>query len=288
MKLALGTVQFGLNYGIANDQGKVQYNQATSILQLASKKGISTLDTAIAYGNSEEVLGSIGVDRWDVISKLPAIPSGCVHVADWVYEQVSHSLKKLNIPCLEGLLLHKPQDLLGDHGDTLYRELQKLKVQGKVKKIGISIYTPSELEAIFHQYDLDIVQSPLNIVDRRLIHTGWLQRLREASVEVHTRSAFLQGLLLMSNTNRPERFNKWKFLWQRWDAYLADNKLTPLHACLQYVSSFNDIEKIIVGVNNVHQLEQITSAYEKPILSFPEYLHYDDADLINPMYWDSL
>ena len=111
-RLALGTVQFGLNYGIANQQGQVSHDEAKAILDHASAHGIDTLDAAIAYGNSEQRLGEIGVQHWQVVSKLPAIPEGCSDISQWVADSVKESLQRLKIKRLYGLLLHRPQQLL--------------------------------------------------------------------------------------------------------------------------------------------------------------------------------
>ena len=118
-RLALGTVQFGRSYGIANQAGQVSPDQVAKILGRASTAGIDTLDTAIGYGDSEAVLGQIGVGRWQVISKLPEIPAECQDVTSWVQTAVMSSLERLGISRLRGLLLHRPEQLLGSQGDEL-------------------------------------------------------------------------------------------------------------------------------------------------------------------------
>ena len=112
MKLALGTVQFGLNYGIANLAGQVGLTEAQAILSHARKCGLDTLDTAVNYGDSEQRLGEIGVTDWQVISKLPALPEQCDDVATSVRNQVQASLERLRNTKLQGLLLHRPEQLL--------------------------------------------------------------------------------------------------------------------------------------------------------------------------------
>ena len=112
MKLVLGTVQFGLPYGIANQVGQVSLAEGTSILQLATACGIDTLDTAIAYGESEQRLGQIGVKGWQIVSKLPPIPDGTAQPIRWVETEVASSLQNLNVSSLYGLLLHRPLQLL--------------------------------------------------------------------------------------------------------------------------------------------------------------------------------
>jgi aryl-alcohol dehydrogenase-like predicted oxidoreductase len=214
VKLALGTVQFGLDYGIANQQGQVPVDEAGAILDLAFAHGVDTLDTAVAYGNCEQRLGEIGVGGWRVISKLPAIPDGCKDIYRWVADEVTASLRRLHITCLSGLLLHRPRQLLEDGGDRLYKVLQQLKDEGRVQKIGVSIYEPAELDELFDRYQLDLVQAPFNILDGRLIDSGWLARLPEQGVELHVRSIFLQGLLLMHAGERPKKFHRWQTIWE--------------------------------------------------------------------------
>lgn len=287
-RLTLGTVQFGLKYGVANRHGQVSFDEANSIIQLAIKNGIDTLDTAISYGNSEEVLGNIGVSDWNVISKLPAIPDDNDNLNLWLKNIITTSLKRLNVDSLYGLLLHRPQQLLGNNGDNLYHELQNLQSEGKVRKIGISIYDPVELNEISKRYKIDIVQAPLNVVDQRIIESGWLSRLSERGTELHVRSIFLQGLLLMSASERPQKFNKWTSLWSNWDEWLKASNLTPLQACLRYVFSINKISKIIVGVDSKQQLNDIINAATGHLPDIPKNIQCSDIDLINPAHWDNL
>lgn len=287
-RLALGTAQFGLPYGVANESGQISRDDAMSLLEYAWAAGLDTLDTAIAYGQSEECLGGLGVDKWRVISKLPAIPDGCQNISDWVQQSLMNSLKRLKIDKLHGLLLHYPQELLGPKGMVLFTALTELKNQGLVGQIGISIYDPCELDALWTRFHFDIVQAPFNIIDRRLDTSGWLARLHNSGTEVHTRSVFLQGLLLMDAAKRPEVFNRWQPLWERWHRWLHEQALTPLQACLGFVSVQPGISRVIVGVDSLEQLQQILDNLEaKPVMPPPD-LMSQDIDLINPSRWSTL
>ena len=185
MKLALGTVQFGLKYGIANNRGLVPQDEVQMIIEYARKKGIYTLDTAIAYGNCEQRLGEAGVDDWEIVTKLPIIPEDCKELDQWVIYTVEKSLKSLKINKLYGLLLHRPQDLFEKNGKQLYQALEHVKQIGLVQKVGVSIYNPSELDVLFECYNIDLVQVPFNIFDSRLIESGWLRKLSEKGTEFH-------------------------------------------------------------------------------------------------------
>lgn len=271
MKLALGTVQFGLDYGVANTSGRIALEEAKSILQLASESGMDTLDTAIAYGDSETVLGQLGVQPWNVVSKLPGVPEDCRDVALWVRQQVKGSLSRLGVSRLYGLLLHRPGQLLEKTGAALYEALQSLKADGVVCKTGISVYGPAELDALFDKYHFDLIQAPFNILDRGLVESGWAARLKSAGVEVHTRSAFLQGLLLMSSEQRPSKFDRWQSVWQELASWLQGAGLTPLQACLQYAASQPNIDRVVVGVDKSAQLEEIIRAADGKLASLPSF-----------------
>ena len=284
-RLVLGTVQFGLPYGIANQAGQVSLAEATKIVDHAWKRGLDTLDTAITYGESEQRLGEIGIAQWQVISKLPAVPESCTDVAEWVCESVLGSLQRLKVPRLRGLLVHHPHQLLGPQGSALYRALIAIKDEGRVEKIGISIYGPDELDTLWPHYQFDLVQAPFNIVDRRLAASGWLARLRQAGAEVHVRSVFLQGLLLMEAAKRPATFNRWEPLWQHWHRWLERQALTPLQACLGFALAQPGIDRVVVGVESLAQLQETLVSMETPAVEPPMTLVSEAPDLVNPSRW---
>ncbi len=287
-KLALGTVQFGLDYGVANFRGQVELKEAFNILRQAEKSGINTLDTAIDYGQSENILGMLGVENWRTVSKVPAIPCDCVNVSDWLTDQVNQSLARLKVECLYGLLLHRPEQLLGKAGHNIYKALKQVQKRGLVQKVGVSVYAPVELERLTDTYEFDLVQAPLSILDRRLVETGWITRLKESGIELHTRSSFLQGLLLMPNSIRPQKFKPWAHIWNEWDCWLERTGLNPLQACLRYVCSLPSVDRVIVGVDSLEQLNQIINAADGGLDCLPEFESLKDARLINPSTWNQL
>ena len=175
-KLALGTAQFGMNYGIANKFGKVSLLEVKKIIQLAKKNKIDLVDTAISYNESEKILGKVGVDNFKIISKLPNIKKGNFFVDRWLESQLENSLKYLGVNKLYGLLLHQPKDLLGNLGKKLINKLNKFRNNGLVNKIGISIYDPSEFYEVKNLIKIDIIQAPLNVIDRRLVTSGCLSQ----------------------------------------------------------------------------------------------------------------
>ena len=287
-RLALGTVQFGLPYGIANQSGQVSRVVANAMLQLAFANGIDTLDTAIAYGDSETCLGEVGTQGFRVVTKLPALPDNCADVSTWVKQQVSMSLSRLSVGNVYGLLLHRSEQLLGSNGLELYQALQALKDNGQVQKIGISIYSPTELDALIPRYLFDLVQAPFNLVDQRLYRTGWMRRLKDEDVEIHTRSAFLQGLLLMSQADMPDKFSAWSGLWHTWYRWMLKKKVSAVQACLAFPLSFPEIDQVVVGADSASQLAQIVSAANKLLQAGLPDIHCNDENLINPAKWNEL
>jgi aryl-alcohol dehydrogenase-like predicted oxidoreductase len=288
MKLALGTVQFGIPYGVANEAGQVSYSEVAEILQHARSAGFDTLDTAIAYGNSESILGQIGVNSWKVVTKLPAVQDSTSDIRKWVTQQTGSAMRRLGVSKLHGLLLHRPNQLFDKYGAELYASLSSLKAEGLVNKIGVSVYEPQELDRLCQQFEIDIVQCPLNILDRRLIDSGWAAQLKDAGVELHTRSCFLQGLLLLTPSKRPAKFNHWKYIWYEWERWLAHTGLTPLQACLRYTNSIKDVYRVLVGVDSVGQIDEIIEATAGPLDSLPVFMPLHDTRLVDPASWNTL
>ena len=285
MKLALGTAQFGLSYGIANTIGQVKLNDVRAILEYASVKGINSLDTAIAYGNSEKMLGDAGIDGWNVISKLPEAPADLSY--EWLRNEVEASFSRLKLQEIQGMLLHRPQQLLEPNGRKLYDLLQRLKQEGLIKKIGISIYDVQELFQYDSSTHFDIVQLPFNLLDKRPIEAGIFKKLSDQGTEIHVRSIFLQGLLLMEADQRPKKFDRWESVWRSYDNWLKEAKISRLEACLGYVMQTPFIDKIIVGIDSLKQLEDIVNVSSKSLLP-PAELFSNDAMLLNPGNWNKL
>ncbi|TNE86137.1 MAG: aldo/keto reductase [Gammaproteobacteria bacterium] len=285
MKLALGTAQFGLNYGISNCSGKVGKDEIIDILSLAKANGIQTLDTAIAYGDSETVLGGVGLGGWRVITKLPPFPEGEDNVDCWVEKQMRESLERMCLESVYGILLHQPDQLFGGLGEAIRNSLARLKDKGLVEKIGVSIYQPNQLELINNVFEPDIVQAPCNVFDRRLIESGWLSRLKEQGAEIHIRSVFLQGLLLMPMSRRPKKFDQWSSLFDAWNGWLMKNELDPVSACLNFVYSIPEVDRVVVGVANSRQLQELINASLVKFSGVPADISSFDEGLINPSRW---
>jgi aryl-alcohol dehydrogenase-like predicted oxidoreductase len=284
-RLALGTVQFGMSYGVTNTSGQVEAEEIARILDLGRAAGMDTLDTAIAYGDSEQRLGDAGVQGWRVVTKLGAPPPDTGSLADWLQAAVGASLAKLKLDRLAGLLVHRSAALLGRRGQQLLEALQTLKRDGVVEKIGVSIYDPEELAVLDDALALDLVQAPYNVLDRRIVTSGWHARLKAHGVEVHTRSAYLQGLLLLEAEALPPVFEQWRPLWREWNAWLAHQQYTAVQACLGFVCAQPGIDRVVIGVENERQLHDAIRASATVLDNLPDGFACSDLELINPARW---
>lgn len=284
-KLALGTAQFGLSYGLANNAGKASSDTVQQLLNIARTSDITMLDTAIAYGDSEKALGLHNLAAFNIVSKLPEVPIDGLKVEEWVEKQVLASLKRLKINKLQALLLHRPAQLFEPSGERLYKSILRLKEQGLVSQIGVSVYAPDELSKLVERFNFDVVQAPMNIFDRRMKDTGMLSQLKKTGVAIHIRSAFLQGLLLMPIAKIPVYFAPWSPLINTYHHWLIEQNISPLQACLSYLNQHGDIDKIVVGVDDIWQLKQIIAAIDTPSTDIPDFLQSVDEGLINPSRW---
>ncbi|HJU60869.1 MAG TPA: aldo/keto reductase [Candidatus Binatia bacterium] len=285
MKIALGTAQFGMSYGVANEFRQVAMKEMRKILDRAAQASVDTIDTAIGYGDSEARLGELGVHDWNVITKLPALPDSVVDVGTWLTQHVSASLRRLRIRALHALLLHRPADLIGRHGGPLQTALRRIKHEGQAKLIGVSIYDPGELDLLWQTFRPDLVQAPLNVLDQRLVISGWLGRLNIAGIRVHTRSSFLQGLLLMPARKRPDYFKKWASALDKWVDWCMGVGCSPLRAAVSFVLAQPGIEKVVVGVDSLTQLNEILQAAASPAPSPSTDLACQDVGLLEPFRW---
>jgi len=289
-KIALGTVKFGTNYGIGLETNQVRPEEVGNILRYANLMNVDLLDTAPSYGDSEKVLGDLGVQQFDIITKTRHF--GNIEISDsdirLLKQDFYHSLKNLNQDNIYGILVHNTDDLLKPGGYKIFTQLEEFKQEGKIKKFGVSIYTYEQLEFVLENFDIDLVQLPFNIFDIRLVRTKMLSRLQRRNIEVHARSVFLQGLLLMNNKNRPDKFNRWSALWRAWQEWLNDNNITALEATIRYAISVPEISKVLVGVDTSSQLKEIIDASDGFLPDLPIELFTEDSDLLNPSNWSRL
>lgn len=283
-RIGLGTVNFGMNYGIGTNSSPVSGSNISKIINICHESGIDMIDTAINYGNSENALGRNKINSFQIVTKLPKLPTS-VNLDSWTKKQITNSLEKLQISSLHGLLLHSPDDLMSQNGEKLYESIKKLQHAGMIKKIGISVYSPKQLNLLTRNFDFEIVQAPLNILDNRFELEGCFKNLKKKNIEIHARSIFLKGLLLKNISELSPYFNKWNSLLRDWKNWLGTENYNPTHACINYALSFPEIDRVLVGVRSPNQLIEIIRCCRLPNISqFPS-LNCEDEDLLNPTNW---
>jgi aryl-alcohol dehydrogenase-like predicted oxidoreductase len=277
-RLALGTVQFGLDYGISNTSGQAPIEEARKILELAKEHDIDTLDTASGYGNSERVLGEIGINDFQIVTKTTSLQLGIANVLQSFHQ----SLADLNTANVDGLLIHNIDEIKDKQFDALYEELEKLKQDKIINKIGFSTYTPDQVDFLLDNFDFDLIQVPFNVFDTRLIDGGQLQALKNQNIEVHARSVFLQGLLL-DFKHLGNYFSKWTKEFDSYQETVQDSELSLLEYALNFALNTSELDKVLVGVDNANQLLDIVNSSTMSV-NLNEF-SINDVGLLNPVYW---
>ena len=285
-KVVLGTAQLGLNYGIANLNGKIAYVEALKILSLAHREGIEELDTARVYGDSEKVIGGSKLE-FKVITKLPKYDDQHLDVQSYLELNITRSKKDLKQDSLHAVLFHDSTQLLSKDGDNLYSSLSKKKEDGEIKSIGVSVYEPLELMQLLNHFTFDLIQIPNNIFDSRWDEI--LLLLHQQNIEVHARSIFLQGAVFLEEEKKIKQFYKWKKLWLRFEEWVQDNNTSYLEACLMPMINDKYLSKIVLGVDSAEHLKGILKTIKKNshINKIPEEIKTSDPELLNPMNWES-
>ncbi len=289
-KLGLGTVQFGLHYGISNQYGKTPEDEVREILNAAFNSGIGLLDTAASYGRSEEALGNALSKGHDflIVTKTPSFNKTKLGLEDASKLKVTfrQSLAFLGVEKIYGLMVHHADDLLVEGGEYLFEALRELQETKLVKKIGVSVYGAEQIDAIIKRYHIDLLQVPVNIFDQRLIKNGYLKKLKKLGIEIHARSVFLQGLLLMCPKKLPEYFATVRGHLEKFHADCAQKEISPLSACINFALNLNEIDRVIFGICSKKELEEIIDAINIGNV-LPRYSHYswNEELIINPAKW---
>ncbi len=283
--LGLGTVQFGGSYGISNEYDVPTALQVSEILAEARNLGVKVLDTASLYCGSEDVLGQQDLTGFNIVTKTPRF--GCSVIRDCHAVELKStfctSLNHLKQPSVYALLCHHAEDLLASGGELLWKAMEGIKAEGKVQNIGVSIYDGSHLDQLMARYPMDIVQIPVNVLDQRLIRGGQLERMRKAEIEVHARSVFLQGLLLMDDY--PEYFDPIKPYLTRWRNAAVERGIRPTQAALAFVRDQQGIDVVLVGVANLDQLNECVSDFSSNNVFIGQNLACDIPEFVDPSKW---
>lgn len=293
--LILGTVQLGMSYGIANKSGQPDQAHATAIIEEAWKGGVCEFDTAQAYGESERVLGNaldcLGIaESARVISKLdPRLNH--LH-EDAVCCAVEESLERLGVRRLHCLMLHS-EDKVEQWDKGLSDILARLVSEDKVRHIGVSVYSPGKAVEAIMLDGVDIVQLPSNILDRRFERVGVFARAAEMKKEIHIRSVFLQGLILMKQDDVPTGMVGAKSIVNEIDEVAREYGLEREELALGYLRTEHPEAKIIFGAEESSQVRANVHAWST---AMPEGLNQCvqqrfftvDETILNPALWSQI
>lgn len=270
-KIGLGSVQFGIPYGVSNVDGQTTKEEVQTILELAIKNDVKLIDTASAYGEAEEVLGCFDLSQFNVVSKfMPSSEKGTLE------KQFELSLQRLNLKSLYGYLAHRPLDVI--ENPSQWETLQKLKQEDKLKKIGFSLNTPNELENLISEgFIPDLVQVPYNYFDRRFENS--MIELKKNGCEIHTRSTFLQGLFFMNTKELSSFFNEVKPYLNK----LQKNDLLA-KSLLKFSLNKSFIDKVIIGVeNSIQFLDNLNMTSE--VENLQDFDYNFSNKILMPMFW---
>ena len=284
-EIILGSANFNQKYGIKKNY--IPIKEIKKLLDYAFKNKIKKIDTSPLYNKSEKIIGLLNNNRFKIISKIPKIPKNIVkkNIKSWIKTKATNSIKELKIKKFECLLLHHANSLLGKNGDEVYKSMKNIKLGGLTNKIGISIYDFKMLDKILNRFKFDIVQAPFNIFDRRLIESGLLNKLKKRKIEIHVRSIFLQGILLLKFNQLPKKLKKVNKKWMLWEYWLKQNKLDSLQACLSFILNQKKLNAIVVGYNSKKQLSKFLKFKKEKNNFFIPNFKIKNKNLTDPRKW---
>ena len=282
-KLAIGTAQFGMPYGIANQNRQVHGDDIAAILDLAWGNGIDTLDTAKAYGDSEEFIGNYLKQRpnnsWNIITKISECEKN-------IAEQIKDSTEKLTISTT--IMMAHSAELFMEN--EFQNELSDARDRQIIAKVGVSLYSEDEINRVLESaFKPDVIQLPMNILDTRLYRMGMLALLCENGIEVHVRSVFLQGLFYLPESDLNIRFSDAVPYLEKLKSIAAEAELTLAEFSLLWLVSLEEVNKVVIGVDNADQLkthlETLKKDVDPAVFEKALFIRYENETILNPSLW---
>ena len=281
-KIALGTVQFGIPYGINNSNGKVDDESIKEIFSIAGKSGIEILDTASAYGDAEKKIGQFTKSQFKIVTKFPIVKN-----TKALKDQLENSLLKLKTKSVYGYLAHNADNLITV--PELWDTLLDFKKNKLVEKIGYSLYSCQQLHQLLEMgFIPNIVQVPYNLFDKKF--EMWLPKLKKLGTEIHTRSTFLQGLYFMDPEQLPKRLVPLKFPLQELHQCCKSFGVSVNSAALNFVIENPSIDFVLIGIDTRDQLiENIDRVskwqHNKELFNCVSKINVINEELLNPVNW---
>ena len=290
-KLVLGSAQWGMDYGVSNNLGKTTLEEVRKIAEISRLNNINQIDTASAYGESHSRIATYFPEETKIITKIPPIRSVFQSREEYKKElriYLERCMESLNACHLHGLLLHDINDISSEYADELFDFLSSIKKAGVVSKIGVSIYSESDLHNACKSYDWDLIQIPFNVFDQRFKNNDHITRFRQQGGEIYARSIFLQGLLLTKPSQIPSQLKQWLPQLNEWQLFCDEMNISDLQACISLAFNQNWIDYCILGIAESLQLEENIQLINASMPISCEFLAQNDLlELIDPRKWKS-
>jgi aryl-alcohol dehydrogenase-like predicted oxidoreductase len=284
-KLILGTVQFGLDYGINNSNGKMSEIDVFRILDFAHDNGIVYLDTAAAYGNAEDRIGRYLASKENRSFKI--ITKFDLKQNPTPIESLESSLYRLNCDKVNTVMFHSFEDFNKSKPNDI-KALLKLKGK-KFDRLGISVYTNAEIKKICDSNFFDVVQLPYNLLDNNNLRGEHLALLQEKNIEVHTRSVFLQGLFFMNPSEIKGKLSPLSKYIEQINQIASKNSLDLAALALGYSLSNNKIDGVLIGVDSLiqfeHNINLLSEKIKDNVFNEIDVIQVNELELLNPATW---
>ena len=277
-RIIIGSANFAQKYSAAPT--KIDKKEIKKILNLSKKNNIFKIDTAEGYFNEINLFKNMD-KKFKFTTKMK--PDHRWTSLDFCQEKIENHFKKFNSNEIQTLLFHDTDILFKKIGTKIFQNIETLKKKKYFKKIGLSIYDTECLNYLVPNYSFDVVQCPYNILDKRIINSGWFNKLKDKGIEIHIRSIFLQGLLVNKLVYKKKYFKKWRFFFIKWFQNLENNNISPIDYCLSDLLN-HDFDQIIIGINNYDNLKEIINfkiVKNKKMLNFKK----TELKLIDPRNW---
>lgn len=297
MKLCLGTVQFGMDYGIRG-QKKPALADSIAMLDYAVQNGIDAVDTAAAYGTAEEIVGeflakqTVPRDSLFISSKLRPndlddVPDGELKTV--ISRHLDGSLCRLQTDYLDSYLLHSSRYAFNE---AILEALYEVKREGKVRHCGVSVYYPGEARQCLNSGMVDFIQLPFSIFDQRMLNEGVFELATQLNntTQIHSRSAFIQGLILMREDEVPPFLSDAKPMLAKIDTLCREFHISRIALALLFVKHTDAISHLVFGVDNMEQLKENIRIFESDcpreiISGIAKEFSNIDANIMMPSLW---
>ena len=284
-KLIIGSANFGLNYGIKNNFNKLSFEKIKKILKYAEKNKIQMVDTASSYGDAELKIGKAKLKNFKYISKIKISKKKKKDINKEISRQFNKTLKNLNKKKIYGILIHNLLRLNNYQLQSAFEFLYLLKKNKKISKLGFSTYGDYKIKYILSRFNVDIIQTSVNVLDNRAFSKELLKLYKRKKIKIHARSIFLQGLLISQKLNVPKKIkSEWNKNKKIWFDFCNEKKFDPIRLAVNYVLQKKNVDKIILGFDVKDQLVNILNMKNKKI-EFTN-LNFKKIDrIINPYLW---